>query len=314
MTALPRPPSRSRARAALTAGIFRSVLTVLAMLAVGGCAGRAPSRTASLSRAAAGHGAVSVLYAGALVSLMEQRIGPAFDHASGYRFQGFAGGSLALAHEIRGKVRRADVFISAAPSVNRGLMGAANGDWVRWYVPFAEAHLVIGYSSRSRFAPQWKSTPWYRIMAQPGFRLGRTDPKLDPKGALTIQFLHAAARYYHRPGLTRQLLGPRENPSQVFAEETLVGRLQAGQLDGGFFYSNEAVQAHIPFVTPPAAIDPKAVFTVTIVRGAPDPGGALAFVRFLLGSQGRSLLRRAGLTLVTPRSVPASAAPPLPGR
>ncbi len=285
----------------------RTVLTALTVLAVGGCA---PSRTAPPSQAAAAHGDVSVLYAGALVSLMEQRIGPAFNHAGGYRFQGFAGGSLALAHEIRGKVRRADVFISAAPSVNRGLMGAANGDWVRWYVPFAQAPLVIGYSGRSRFAPQWKSTPWYRIMAEPGFRLGRTDPKLDPKGALTIQLLHAAARYYHRPGLTGRLLGPQENPSQVFAEETLVGRLQAGQLDGGFFYSNEAVQAHIPFVTPPAAIDPKAVFTVTIVQGAPNPRGALAFVRFLLGSQGRSMLRRAGLTLVTPRPVPATAALP----
>ena len=304
MSALSETPT-GRAR-----GVGAAVLTAALLLTLSGCGARTSSGSRPPSTKAAGHGDVAVLYAGALVSLMEQHIGPAFDRTGGYRFQGYAGGSVALAHEIRGRVRRADIFISAAPSVNRGLMGRSNGSWLSWYIPFAQAPLVIAYNPHSRFAAQWKSRPWYRILAEPGFRLGRTDPKLDPKGALTIQFLHTAARYYHHPGLTRQLLGATENPAQVFAEETLVGRLQAGQLDGGFFYANEAVQARLPFVTPPGAIDPKAVFTVSIVRGAPDPRGARAFVRFLLGTRGQALLKQGGLTLVPLRAVPRQAALP----
>ena len=76
-------------------------------------------------------GTVNVLYAGSLVNLMEHGIGPAFDKATGDTFQGFAGGSNLLANQIKGKLRHADVFVSANPKVNESLMGANNGDWVK---------------------------------------------------------------------------------------------------------------------------------------------------------------------------------------
>jgi len=242
-----------------------------------------------------------VLYAGSLLNTMERAIGPAFAEATGYQFQGIAAGSGALANQIKGGLRRADVFISAVPSVNDSLMGQANGNWVRWYASFASAPLVIGYNPQSRFAADLKSSAWYGVMARPGFRLGRTDPKLDPKGALTIAFMRKAAQYYHQPDLAAQVLGPDDNPSQVFPEETLVGRLETGQLDAGFFYSMEAVQAKIPIIAPPAAITLSAEFTVTVVRDAPNPAGAVAFVKFLLGSSGKDLLARNGLTVLPPR-------------
>ncbi len=84
------------------------------------------------SSAAHAAGPVDVLYAGSLVKLMEQDVGPAFDRASGDTFQGFAGGSKGLANQISGKLRRGDVFISANPRVNDALMGTAHGDWVSW--------------------------------------------------------------------------------------------------------------------------------------------------------------------------------------
>jgi molybdate/tungstate transport system substrate-binding protein len=46
---------------------------------------------------------------------MEHGIGPAFDKATGDTFQGFAGGSTELANQIKGQLRRGDVFISANP-------------------------------------------------------------------------------------------------------------------------------------------------------------------------------------------------------
>jgi len=71
-------------------------------------------------------------------------------------------------------------------------MGASNGDWVNWYISFAQSPLVIGYSPSSRFAAEFKTKPWYQVLMEPGVRIGRTDPKLDPKGALTLQLMQQA--------------------------------------------------------------------------------------------------------------------------
>jgi len=249
------------------------------------------------ARGACARGGVNVLYAGSLVDLMENHIGPAFERASGDRFRGYAGGSKLLANEIRGRLRRADVFVSAAPRVNRRLMGRRHGGWVRWYITFAQSPLVIGYNPSSRFAAAFKTRPWYRVLQAKGLRLGRTDPKLDPKGALTVQLLRRAQKYYRIPGLARRVLGTPENPAQVLPEESLVGRLQSGQLDAGIFYSTETSEAHIPAIRLPPAITPKAVYTITIVRNAPDRRAAEAFVTFVLGRRGRRLMREHGLAL-----------------
>lgn len=243
---------------------------------------------------------VAVLYAGSLVNLMERSVGPAFDRASGDHFRGYAGGSKRLANEIRGHLRRADVFLSAAPGINARLMGKRHGNWIGAYITFARSPLVIGYNSQSHFAPLWRTRPWYRVLQRPGMRLGRTDPRLDPKGALTIELMRRAAAYYHQPGLERRVLGARENPAQVLPEETLVGRLQSGQLDAGFFYSTETAAADIPTVHLPRAITPEALYTLALVRHAPHRRAAVAFIQFLLGPEGRKLMQTHGLALIQP--------------
>lgn len=240
-------------------------------------------------------GKVNVLYAGSLVNLMERGIGPAFDKASGDTFQGYAGGSSGLANQIKGKLREGDVFISASPKVNDSLMGKANGDWVSWYITFAQSPLVIGYNASSKFAADLKSKPWYQVLQEPGIRIGRTDPKLDPKGALTVTLMKQAESFYKSPGLAQKIIGAPENPAQVLPEETLVGRLQSGQLDVGFFYSTETADAKIPALALPAEITPKAVYTVTVLRNAPNVEGADKFVAFLLGTDGQTVMKEHGL-------------------
>ena len=106
------------------------------------------------------------------------------------------------------------------------------------------------------------------------------------------------------------MLGAAENPAQVLPEETLVGRLQSGQLDVGFFYSTETSDAKIPAVALPADIAPKAVYTVTILRDPPNPVGADKFVSFLFGAEGQSLMREHGLTLRKPALTGSSGAVP----
>jgi molybdate/tungstate transport system substrate-binding protein len=84
--------------------------------------------------------------------------------------------------------------------------------------------------------------------------------------------------------------------SDYFPEEDLVGRLQSGQLDAGFFYTVEASASQIPTVSLDP-IDETAPYTITVLHRAPHQAGAVAFVRFLLGPAGQRLLRHAGLTV-----------------
>lgn len=283
-----------------------AVGVALALLAAG-CGSSSSSSTGGAGAArpaASGHGKVSVLYAGSLVNMMEHELGPAFAHADGYGYKGLGAGSTELVAQIKSKVRLGDVFISASPHANDGLEGSANGDWVGWYAAFAKAPLVIGYNPHSSFAAQFRTQPWYKVITESGIRVGVTDPKLDPKGKLTVQAMDEAAAKLRMPTLRTAL-----SKFSVFPEEGLVGRLEAGQLDAGFFYSNEAKEQHIPTVpiTPVAA---SATYTVTILKGAPDPSGAAAFVSYLLGAAGRATLQRHGLTVLSPTLTGSAASVP----
>ncbi len=262
----------------------------------------------------AGSGTVNVLYAGSLVNLLEHAVGPAFTKATGAKFQGYAGGSNKVASEIKGKLRRGDIFISANPAVNNDLTGDANGSWVSWYITFAQSPLVIGYNPSSKFAADLKTKPWYTVMQEPGIRIGRTDPKLDPKGKLTTDLMDKAAQLYKIPDLSQKVLGDAENPAQVLPEENLVGRLQSGQLDIGFFYSTETSDLKIPAIPLPAEVALSAHYTATVLRDAPNAAGATRFMTFLLGAQGVRLMRAHGLDVVTPTVTGAADAVPAPIR
>ena len=250
------------------------------------------------------HGPVDVLYAGSLVALIEKQITAGFHTATGYTLSGFSGGSKDLAADISGKVRQGDVFISASPKVDASLEGPAHGSWVSWYATFATSKLVLGYNPHSRFAAQLRTKPWYEVVSQPGFLLGLTDPATDPKGELAVKALDGAASDHHLPAL--EALGT--SSKGIFPEPTLVGRLQSGQLDAGFFYAAEASASGIATV-PLTGTDLKATYTVTILNRAPHAAAADAFVDYLLGSSGTAALSHDGFVLVAPPKVTGHGVP-----
>ena len=301
--------------------MIASALSVLVALA--GCG--SPHGAASAAK-----GVVSVAYAGSLTNLMEHTLGPAFQKATGYTYQGKGAGSTALANQIASKLIHPDVFISASAAAYSPLEGGANGNVVSWYLSFAATQLVIGYSPRSSFAARLQQaasgqTPWYTVLESPGLRLGRTDPSLDPKGVNTILTMRLAEKYYNQPGLTQKILGANDNAAQIFPEETLVARLGSGQLDAGFFYLNEVKDASLPYVTLPAQInlgdpaqkatyalatytDAKGVahkgapilYSITIPSTVSNRAGALAFVQYLLAGGGQGILSADGIGQVGP--------------
>ena len=240
---------------------------------------------------AAGSGPVDVLYAGSLLDLMQNQIAPAFHRATGYNVVGIANGSTALAAEIKGGTEVADVFVSASPKVNREVEGAANGNWISSYRVIGRSPLVLGYNPSSTFAAALRTTPWYDVVGRHGFLLGRTDPSSDPKGVLAVTALREAARHYDRPALAA-LATSRSN---VFTETSLVGELDAGQLDAGFFYAVEASAAHLKTVAL-VGTHLAGTYTAAVVNRAPHRAAARAFVAFLLSAQGRAILRSHGIT------------------
>lgn len=279
------------------------VAAAMAGLFLSGCGTTPPAPS---SGGAAGEG-VRVLYAAALSGAMQNAFGPAYEKATGGAFEGDAAGSKELAAEIRARLERADVFISASPSVNATLMGAKNGNWVRWYVPFASSAVVLAYTPRSPFASRLRTEDWMRVVTSKGFHLGRTDPTLDPMGALAVQILERAQGAFRREGFAASVL----RASEVVPEEDVIGRLASGQVDAAFLYRNQASEMHLPYVSLSGALTEKAIFTVTIPANAPDRAGAVAFVHLLLSRQGTQLLEREGLTPETHRlSGNRSALPP----
>jgi molybdate/tungstate transport system substrate-binding protein len=265
----------------------------------------ASSAAASASSSATGSGAVSVLYAGSLVTLMTKQVDSAFQAATGYSVTGVSAGSTALVTDIKGKIYKGDVFISASPKATATLVGAANGSWVSWYVSFASSNVVLGYNPNSKFASDIKSEPWYKAITTPGLKLGFTDPATDPKGKLVAEALTDTAKSQSMPALTTI----ENDKGDVFPEETLVARLQSGQLDAGFFYTAEAVPSNIPTVPLTGTTDLKATYTISTLAGAPNEAGAEAFVAYLLSPAGTAFLKQDGFDLISPVKVTGTGVP-----
>lgn len=252
-----------------------------------------------------GSGPVDVLYASSLEDLMNDSVNSAFHSATGYTVSGVSGDSGDLANEIKGKTIQGDVYISANPSKDQLLEGASNGNWVSWYAAFGTSPVMLAYNPKSSFASQFKTKPWYEVVTESGFRLGRTDPTTDPKGKLAQEALETAATTYNMPEL--KTLGTES--SDVYSEATLVAELQSGQVDAGFFYGVEVAAAHLTNTVPltGAGTGLDAVYTVTVLNNAAHAAAADAFLDYLFSSAGQALLKQNGITPTKPPTVSGTA-------
>ena len=154
---------------------------------------------------------------------------------------------------------------------------------------------MLGYNRSSSFATSLRTQPWYNVVTESGFLLGRTDPATDPKGVLAVDALTGVALSYNIPPLATLAA----STSNVFAETSLVGELQAGQLDAGFFYGVEASAAHLRTV-PLVGTGLYAKYTVALLKNAPHTAPAKAFISFLLSTKGRKILKSNGVAPIVP--------------
>lgn len=271
-------------------------------------------------------GVLHVAYAGSMGAVMDHGLVPAFTKKAGVSVQGTGQGALALAHLIKSGTLAEDVFISITPGPmvllqKAGLAGAS--------VPIASTSMVIAYSPKSRFAADFADAASgkkdiFKVLQQKGLRFGRTDPRTDPLGQNIILTVKLAALYDHQPGLSGKLLGQTINPAQIFAEPSLLARLDAGQIDAAAAYASFAASHHMTFVKLPDEVNlsdptqgaawygkvsfrlqgakgpPKMihaaplVFYAAVLKNAANPKAAKEFVNFLAGPEGQQILSSQG--------------------
>src|SRR5271155_1407801 len=198
-----------------------------------------------------------VAYAGSMGPLMDQYVGPNFAQVHDVEYQGIGNGSFALARMIAAGQINPDVFVSITLGPMRVLQKAG---LVQDAVTFACTRMVLAWSPNSPLAPKFAAAkaggiPWYNILASDGVHFGRTDPLTDPQGRATVLCLKLADQFYHQPDLSSRILGPVENPAQIFSEPSLMFRLRAGQLDACITYESAACASGIPYMPLPAEIN-----------------------------------------------------------
>lgn len=268
--------------------------------------------------------AVVIGHAGSLNGLVQDKLTAAMA-AAGIAIHSEPGASLAAAQKIKDGTPT-DLYATADANTNKVLMGAANGDKVRWFATFASNSVVVAYSPLSPKLADFEKakagkTTWYAPLEEKGVRVTRSDPDTDPGGYFTVMVAQLAGLDAKDPGLKNRLLGDDRNPAQV--RPGAAGRLKSGAIDASFMYRTQALAAGLPFVELPKRInlsDPgqnksyaRATFTtksgitytgaviaysIAPVEGAAHSAQALRIIEFLLSDEGQKLTRSIGFLAI----------------
>ena len=270
---------------------------------------------------------LAVAYAGSMGAVMDQALGPAIARQAHVQYQGRGAGAYALAHLLADGKLRADVFVSITPGPIEVLRRAGLVDAA---VPVASTQMVIAYSPDGPHAAAFRDAAagrvaWYEVLRRPGLRFGRTDPTTDPQGRNIVFAMLLAQRYYRQPGLAHRLLGDfQHNAAQIFAEPSLLSRLQSGQIDASSGYRSAVISHKLPYIALPRQInlsDPSQqsgwydkvhfsitgaggkvaqlstqplVFYAAVLKNAGNPHAGKAFIRLMQGAQGQQMFKAYG--------------------
>ncbi len=239
-------------------GARLGALLAMTLLAAAGCGSSSSSSTSSQKLS----GTANVAYASSIQYLNEKIAGPAFTKDKGYTYSGRSGASGELSSGIAAGEISPNVF----ESVGGDNITPLEPKFTKWYVQYASTQIVVAYNPNSKYASQFKAfadgskplSGLFTLMETPGFKLGRTDPNIDPQGRAFIYMLELAQSHYHLPSstVTKIVGSPISSPKspQVYAEASLDATLQSGQLDASSAYLNQAIQLHLPYISLPAAI------------------------------------------------------------
>lgn len=224
-----------------------------------------------------------------------------------------AGGSTKMARLISEAGKPADIMASADFAViDKTLIP----DFADWNVRFATNQLVLCYTDSSQFAEEVNADNWYEILAREGVVWGHSDPNLDPCGYRSLMVLQLAEKHYQEEGLHDRLIANRPEENVRAKSVDLVSLLKTGNMYYAWEYLSVAVQHDLKYVIlpdeinlgnyqyddfykqavvpvsgsePGATIDrvgKSVTYGVTLIKDAPNPEAAVAFLDFLMDPEG----------------------------
>lgn len=246
-----------------------------------------------------------------------------------------AGGSTKMARLISEVGKPADIMVSADYKVIDNNLIPKFADW---NIRFATNQLVLCYTDQSRYADQITADNWYEILQKDGVVWGHSDPNLDPCGYRSLMVLQLAEKFYGIDGLYDRILANRPQKNVRPKSVELVNLLKTGNMDYAWEYISVARQHELEYIvlddhinlsnykydtfykqaqvkvtgkTPGTWITKSGqscTYGITMIKNAPNPEAALAFLKFVLSEEhGLKTLEEMGQPPMVPPVVPDSA-------
>jgi molybdate/tungstate transport system substrate-binding protein len=229
-----------------------------------------------------------------------------------------AQGADAVAHSLVDGSLRADVFIPITPGPMRTVMQAGKAEVA---YPIARTEMVLLYSPKSRFAPQFDAAAagkanWWEILQEPDLRFARGNPAGDPGDRNAFFLMMLAAKKYGHPEVVERLFGSTVKPPPRVVGVSNQVKLQTGELDASTSYRVATSFGNLPYIALPKdinlsgdmvaaehpdvrlSIDGKTfypeplVFYAAVLKEAANPKGGAAFVDWLKSGEAQRLLRK----------------------
>jgi molybdate/tungstate transport system substrate-binding protein len=289
-----------------------------------GSSGGSPGSSASPS-AAGTHGTLIVFGAGTLSTPFTAELQAFKKQNPGVTVHSQFGASGDMVKNITQLGQPADVLGVADYSLIPKLMFGGSKSFATWYVGFVSNEITFAYTSHSKGASQLTASNWYKVLAQPGVRIGRSNPAADPSGYQTLQMLQLANSYYHDPTLSASVLKNSPASSVAETETSLLAALQSGQIDYLAIYKSNALEEHLKYIALPPQInlsDPAMaaaygkvtihagslgaltakpiIYGLTIPANAPSAALGEKFISFVLSPQGQAIMRSNGFAVISP--------------
>jgi molybdate/tungstate transport system substrate-binding protein len=314
-----------------------AVAACLIVIVAAACSSSSSTSSGASPAASGAHGTLTVFGAGTLSAPFTAEIA-AFKKANpGVSVHSMFGASGDMVKAITQLHQPADVLGVADYSLIPKLMFTASATW---YLGFVSNQITFAYTSHSKGASGLTPANWYKVLAQPGVHIGRSNPAADPSGYQTLQMLQLANGYYNDPGLSASVLKNSPDSSVAETETSLLAALQSGQIDYLAIYKSTAQEEHLKYIALPDQInlsDPAMaagyakvsinagslgtltakpiIYGLTIPTSAPDAALGQKFISFVIGPQGQAIMRSQGFVVISPAlanpqdKVPASVKP-----
>jgi len=297
------------------------------------------SPASSASSPAAAAGTLIVFGAGTLSTPFTAELQAFRQQNPGVTIHSQFGASADDVRDITQLGEPADVLGVADYSLIPKLMSDPSKPHAAWYVGFVSNQITFAYTSHSKGAGQLTAADWYKVLAEPGVRIGRSNPAADPSGYQILQMLQLAQGYYHDPGLSAALLKNSPDSSVAETETSLLAALQSGQIDYLAIYRSDALEEHLKYIALPAQINlsdsamaaayakvtvtagslgeltaKPIIYGLTIPSNAPDAALGQKFIAFVLSPQGQAIMASNGFVVISPALASGGASLPAPLR